>query len=68
MVIVVKFKDGRKEIWHVVRPEDLDNEIKLMLTMQLREFVNEIEDRESEVASIGSVSDIQFLDQCYLAA
>jgi len=68
MVVVIKFKDGKKEIWHVVKLVDLVTEIKLTLGVQLRELINEIEDHENDLVSIGSVRDVQFLDQCYLAA
>jgi hypothetical protein len=68
MKIVMTFKDGVKEIWHVVNPEDLATEIQAILAVQVSKFIDEIEHREKDVISIGSVYDVQFLDRCYSAA
>lgn len=68
MTFIVKFNNGKKHVWHVVALEELCGDMKAMLAIQCRELINEIEDCEDESVSICSVSAVQFLDDCYLAA
>jgi len=68
MKIIIKFNEKRKEVWHVVALPELISDIKHILSMQLKELVNEIEDCEDEAASVGTVRAVQFLDDCYLVA
>jgi hypothetical protein len=68
MTVIVNFKDGKKQVWHVVALEKLCADIRSMLAIQFRELINEIEDCEDEGVSVCSVRAIQFLDDCYFAA
>lgn len=68
MAIIIKFNEGRKEVWHVVALDELPSDTKAILAIQFKELINEVEDSEDEAASIGSVRAVQFLDDCYLAA
>lgn len=68
MEFVIKFKNGRKALWHVVAVEDLSAEIKPLLVNKFKELINHIEDSEDETVPIGSNNVVQFLDDCYLAA
>jgi len=68
MTIIIKFKHGRKECWHLIPLEDLSTDLKRMLNMQVRELINEIEDCEVETLSFERVSTLEFLNACYRAA
>jgi L-serine deaminase len=68
MAIIIKFKEGQKQVWHLVSLQELQADMKRSMTMQLKELIDEIEDCEAEGASIGSVHIVRFLDNCYLAA
>jgi hypothetical protein len=68
MAIIIKFNHGRKEIWHVITLPGLSPDLNSRLSMQMKEFIHEIEDCELEPRSIGSVADIRYLKQCYSVA
>ncbi len=68
MAIIIKFKEGRKQVWHLVALQDLSLDIKRILAVQLKELIDKLEDCEDEGASVGSVHAIRFLDDCYQAA
>ncbi len=68
MALIIKFKDGQKQVWHLVSLQDLSAELKRSIMVQLHELIDEIESYEDEGASIGSVQGIRFLDDCYQAA
>ena len=68
MTFIIKFRDGRKEVWRVMELKCLSTDIKRLLLIQFKEFIDEIEDCEKESASIGSIRAIEYLDGCYQAA
>ena len=68
MTIIIKFHEGRKEVWHVMPVQDLSSEIRRILWVLIREVLDEIETYEHEEASSGSVDAVRFLDDCYRAA
>lgn len=68
MTVIIKFKEGQKQVWHMMSLQELSADLKCMLAMQLKELIDEMEDCENEGASIGSVHAIRFLDDCYRAA
>lgn len=65
---IIKFVDGKKQIWHILTFHELTVNMKSILTWNITEVVDEIEKRELESASIGSVQGISFLNECYEAA
>jgi hypothetical protein len=67
-IIIIKFKQGQKQVWHIVSLQALSLDLQDILRVQLRELVDEIEDGEDDAASIGSVHAIRFLDDGYRAA
>lgn len=68
MRLVITFKEGRKQVWHLIELKVLSTDLKRSLAVQLTELIDEIEDCEDDAASIGSVHAIQFLDGCFRAA
>lgn len=68
MVIIITFKEGQEQVWHLLALEELSTDLKRILAVQLEGLIDDLEVCEDEGVSLGSVDVIRFLDGCYQAA
>ena len=65
MEFVIKFRNGQKEVWHVVAPENLSIKVKPPFVNQFKALTSKIDEGEDELFSAASVRVVQFLENCY---
>lgn len=68
MAVHIIFRNGKKEIWHIVPLWRCDPKIKFLLALQLMAFINEVEEIEAETEHLRLLNLVRYLDDCYEAA